>query len=323
MSTRKNLSQKATQKNTTETKTSLKNFQLRAFTITQQNQPVTKLQQSIVQLMQKRLQSEKISAESRTMLLNQDDPDKISDSFPYYEIRDNTILGTIMRISNSEKVQHVPVDLMKKEKFSVSEITSSEIKDNKIYRSHYYFAINDEFLVTNLPLTITISRFQAYINWFLKDVQYEFSPLIDKAPDLKFSDLRKITISDPTNIKKDEVKSKWINLKKLKDTIIKSLLRDTKDLDDIEMGRIISAQLLLKFIKPKDMSEEDYKKAMGIYLKPISDLNNVVFTEKNNRKFSADKLMKTKMISVEKTESGFISEPQLFDEMNIFLASLA
>ena len=121
MSTRKNLSQKATQKNTTEPKTSLKNFQLRAFTITQQNQPVTKLQQSIVQLMQKRLQSEKISADSRTMLLNQDDPDKISDSFPYYEIRDNTILGTIMRISNSEKVQHVPVDLMKKEKFSVSE----------------------------------------------------------------------------------------------------------------------------------------------------------------------------------------------------------
>lgn len=323
MSTRKNSSQKVAQKKTAEQKPSSKNCQLRAFSITRQNQPVTKQQQSIVELMQEKLQSEKRSAENRTMLLNKDDPDKISDSFPYYETRGSIILGSIMRISNSEKVQHIPSELMKKEKFSVSDITSSEIKDNKIYISHYYFAMNDKFLVTNLPLTTTISRFQAYINWFLKDIQYEFAPIIDKAPNLKVSDLRKITISDPMNIKKDEVKTKWIDLKKLKDTIIKSLLKDTKNLDDIEMGRIISAQLLLKFIKPKDMSEEDYKKAMGIYLRPISDLNNVVFTEKNNRKLSADKLVKTKMILVEKTESGFISEQQLFDEMNTFLASLA
>ena len=310
-----------TAKNKTSRKVKTKNIKLRAFSISPQTPKVTSPSPSIVDLAINKLSN--TVAKDRVLILNKDDPNKHSDTLPYFDVRNRTLLGVIMKISQNDNVQVIANTLMNQKKFSVGQLKSNNIDDNKVYLSHYYFAMNDKFLVTNLSMNTTIRGFQAYINWFIKEQLFEFTPMVINAPDLKMEDLRQLTIADPmVNKTNDEVKKKWIDLKGVKDYILKAVLKDVKDLDEVEMGRVISARLLLKFIKPKDMTVEDYKKIMGFYLKPISDLENVVFTNKNKQKFSADKLLRTENVHIDVDENGFISEPQLWDAMTGFLAKL-
>lgn len=303
-----------------------KNIQLRAFAISPQDPKITTQSASIVELLTKKLNE--TTAGERVVLLNKDDPSKISDSLPYFDIRNKDknriVLGVIMKISMSENVQFVANNLLKQQKFSVAQMKANHTNGNQVYLSHYYFALNNKFLVTNLPMNTTIRGFQAFMNTIIKDHLFEFTPLVETAPEFRIADLKQLSITDPSIHKTTEnstkgIKRKWVILK---NSLLKMILKDIKGLDEVEAARVISAKLLLKFIKPKDMSDDDYKKIMGFCLKPISDLENVVFTNKKKQSFSADKLLKTEVVPIDRNEDGFISEPQLWDSMTSFIAKL-
>ena len=85
-------------------------------------------------------------------------------------------------------------------------------------------------------------------------------------------------------------------------------------------NKILSAQLLVKFTKPRKMEEEDYEKLLGAYMKPISDADGVTFKLKNGKKITGSNILRTKNVEIEMIDDVRISEPALIQEMEEFLS---
>lgn len=70
------------------------------------------------------------------------------------------------------------------------------------------------------------------------------------------------------------------------------------------------------------MSKQDYQNALGAYLKPISDTENVTFYTKSGQSVQGNDILNIKEVKVEKLESNNISESQLMQEMESFMREL-
>lgn len=113
-------------------------------------------------------------------------------------------------------------------------------------------------------------------------------------------------------------------MKKIKNVardILKDLIQENKDLKQILDDEIVSAELVLKISKRKNKAKEQ-EKALSAFLKPISDTDGIELTTKNG-KVTAANILKTKLVSIDLTESKHISEKQLFQEMEKFLNELS
>ncbi|HDG8096793.1 TPA: hypothetical protein PCO36_005478 [Klebsiella oxytoca] len=156
----------------------------------------------------------------------------------------------------------------------------------------------------------------------------------------KLSDLKAIIVRDPEPLSGQEVSvvqdsnatsvpattegKKSIKLTQKVLDIIRSSMSDTEQLNDIALSQMISAELLIKFKKPRKMTEDEYKKALGAYLKPVSDLDNISFKRKDNKtEVKGRDLLLTKRVSIETTQSGKLVEHQLLQEMSKFLVELS
>ncbi|QJT83706.1 hypothetical protein C0557_10095 [Kosakonia sp. MUSA4] len=157
----------------------------------------------------------------------------------------------------------------------------------------------------------------------------------------KLSDLKAIIVKDPEPLKQAEASEsnsspnkanlpamtegqKSIKLTQKVLDIIKSSMSDTEQLNDIALSQMISAELLIKFKKPRKMTEEEYQRALGAYLKPVSDLENVSFKRKDNKtEIKGKDLLRTKSVNIETTQSGKLVEHQLLQEMSKFLVELS
>ncbi|EIY1349421.1 hypothetical protein MMF30_003982 [Enterobacter hormaechei] len=156
----------------------------------------------------------------------------------------------------------------------------------------------------------------------------------------RLSDLKAIIVKDPepisaptstaltvspgnsTSVTSTE-SQKSIKLSQKVFDILKRSMSDTAQLDELALSQMISAELLIKFKKPRKMSEEEYKRALGAYLKPVSDLDNVSFKRKDNKtEVKGKDLLLTKAVSVETTQTGKLVEQQLLQEMSKFLVEL-
>lgn len=218
---------------------------------------------------------------------------------------------------------------MKKECFSVNEIRKKSNNAAAIYRNHYYICINNTHLITNLPLTTTIKRVENYLNWLLETHIYEITPVVIPAPDLKFSDVKTVKFTNPADSKystcqdSEKTQSKIISMtKEYVDRICKQLFSDSSSLEDIDLNQVISAELILKLIKPRKMSDEEFQKKFGAIMKPISDNDHITFRDKKGNKITGEDILKTKKVTIDKTEQGWLSEPQLHIEMARFLDEL-
>ncbi|MCM7400654.1 hypothetical protein M8R60_02900 [Enterobacter hormaechei] len=281
-------------------------------------------------------------AKDRCMLLNPDDKNQERDVISYFKesLQSGSIFCTMLRITSDKDVQHITDTLFEKEVFSLDDIETSRIDASAICKSHYYFSMNDNFLVTNLPLNKTIIRLQTYLSWFLNNDLLEFTPLISAKDQTRLSDLKAIIVKDPepisaptstaltaspgnsTSVTSTE-SQKSIKLSQKVFDILKRSMSDTAQLDELALSQMISAELLIKFKKPRKMSEEEYKKALGAYLKPVSDLDNVSFKRKDNKtEVKGKDLLLTKAVSVETTQTGKLVEQQLLQEMSKFLVEL-
>ena len=245
----------------------------------------------------------------------------------------------MLRISTEKDVQHITETLFEKDTFTMDDIETAHIDTSAICKNHYYFAMTDDFVVTNLALNKTIMRLQTYLSWFTRNHLFELTPIVSPKGKTKLSDLKSIIVKDPeplsSNLLTDTTTDphsnqlatteghKTIKLSQKVIEIIRSTMSETKSLDDITLSQMISAELLIKFKKPRKMSDEDYKKALGAYLKPVSDLDNVTFKRSDNKSEVKGKdLLLTKAVKVETTQSGKIVEQQLLLEMSKFLIEL-
>lgn len=267
--------------------------------------------------------------EDRVMVLNQEDETTESDLLSFFLNHKTNTFATMMRIAPGADDAHIDEELMKKKSFSVNEIRKKSNKAAAIYRNHYYICINNEHLVTNLPLTTTIKRVENYLNWLLATHIYEFTPMVVPAPDLKFSDVKTVKFTNPANSNapacqdSEKTQSKIITVTKAYvNKICEQLFADSASLEDIDLNQVVSAELILKLVKPREMSDEDFQKKFGAIMKPVSDNDHIVFRDKKGNKITGEDILKTKKVIIDKTEQGLLSEPQLHIEMARFLDEL-
>lgn len=269
------------------------------------------------------------AATERRMLLNADDPqqeeDLISDFTPSNQSCAPAVFCTMLRLAIGKNIQHVDNLLFSRPNFTISDLNSSEIEADAIYKNHYYFSVCGRFLVTTLPGNTTIVRLQTYLNWLLDDL-YEINPLIDKANIATLAQVKNITVRDPATPQRsffeNNEKSSFNIVQKALECL-REALTDTQSVSDHQLEQMISAKLVIEFKKP-DKNDLGYvKRAFGALLKPISDLDNFEFHTRGNKKIiKGGSLYRTKEVNIETTESGMISEAQLAQEMSRFIKEL-
>jgi hypothetical protein len=274
-------------------------------------------------LLNERLQS--TIANDRRMLLNEKVKDE--DLICNYLIKPEYYTwGSSLRITPSEEVLNIPDNLFKEQKIELQELDSLKDQGTIIYKSHFYFLMTNEFLIVTLPGNVTISRFKTYINWFLEDLRktelFEFTPDIKESPIYQLRNLKKISVSDPIIQRNNEENSIESKRKSLSLGVLKGLFSDISSYDETSLSEIVSAELLLKFKKPNQMTKQDYQSALGAYLKPISDTDNITFHPKSGQSVKGTEILNIKEVFIEKLESNNISENQLMQQMELFMREL-
>ncbi|WP_432786933.1 hypothetical protein AAEX37_00997 [Oligella sp. MSHR50489EDL] len=303
-----------------------KEVKLRAFEIS--NPLIISASKDILKPLKEKLDTTDTTQE-RCMILSHEDSNKEQDLISYYESfgQNSSLYCTLLRIAPGSNVTHVTKVLLGKKQFSIEELENQEIDTAAIYKYHFDFSIKGNFLVTNLRGNITIKRLQTYLAWFLNDENLEITPVIEPPSEIKLSDLSVASFSEPRteNAQQNTSSSttKASKIMSLAKSTIKDLLKDSDSLKDIELDEIIEAELLIKFRKPRTMDDEVYQKKLGSILKPVADLENVMFrTNDRKRLVSGKELLLVKTVSVETTESGHLVEQDLLQEMSKFLDEL-
>lgn len=341
---------KKTQKEvSTEKKIEVAQVILRAFKINNPN--ATTATSQVREKLEAFLESEH-SAEQRCLVLNPDDTNKEQDLISDYSSKgkDQSLFCTLLRMKLGNGVQHITSELLNEHKFSINDLKQRTIATAGIYQRHYYFSILGDYLVTAcMPLNQTIKQLQTYLAWLLNNEILEITPMISPPKECKLSDLVSATFADPEfndispfqseqnthgqqatknhliqHVENTEIKRSWLNVAVIKELLPK-LLREKSDFKDVEdLAKIISAELVVKFKKPRRMVQEDYEKILGATLKPVGDIENVKFKTKDKKNIVKGKdLLKTKTVEIEKTESGYLVEEQLIQAMAHYLQEIS
>lgn len=305
-----------------------KSIKLRAFKIENNNPKYERC--PILDMLSSKLENS-VKAEDRRIQLNQDDPNEESDLISDFDIsrKDLYIFGTIIRVTASKGTPNLPDDLFNQKKIPFTKLSSLELKEKFIYRSHFYFATDGKHLIVTLPSNRTITAFQAYINEYLKterkDFLFEFTPLIVNSPETRVSNIKsikfkdsqvKIKTHDPAGTSNNTIKTR---LMRIKEDFLKVILKDAPDFEKIMQEGIVSAELLIKFAAKKS---EDSQKYLGAVLKPIADTDNIEIKTNTGESIKGSTLQKTKDIEISTTESNMISETELSQAMETFLNEL-
>ena len=310
-------------------------MKLRAFTI--DNPDFNQRSTDILSALRNKLLTSE-NANSRKMVLNEQDENREADLISNYNhdsADQEPLFCTMLRIAPGNNVQHVSEVLMGKNLFSLDELDEDELnRAAAIYKSHYYFALTDQFLVTNLPGNQTIRQLQTYLNWLLGTL-YELTPMIDTVQVDSLRDIKNITFQDsaisPWTTKETDTGSsigeKRINIGHIAADYLRSILAsqtDVKYLDEIELEQMISAKLIIQFKRQRKNSSEEIQKAYGALLKPIADLDDIAITDKNGKVLMNGKsIQKNKTVKIDRTTTGKPNEQTISQEMRTFLLELA
>ena len=304
-----------------------KNIKLRAFTI-ENNNPANKVSPLLKLLGEKLALSENVN--ERRIPVNKDDPEEdcISD---YDDARKDFFLAwTMIRIAVADSTRQIKENDLQKKKVPFAILDAAGDNKSYICKSHYYYAINSSFMVTNMPTNRTIASCQTYINEYLKNERgkelFEFTPVISDTPETKVRDIKCIRFKNakinPENDnavpKKDDYEKRFIDIAKDK---LFGLFDVVPNFDEILDEGLVSVELVVKFAKGKKDAEE-YNRLLGATMKPIADVDNVEVEKKNGEKITGENILRTKNVDIELTENNNINEKQLFQEMERFLNEL-
>lgn len=283
--------------------------------------------------------NEEFSVSTRKMYLNQDDPKKENDSLSYYEFFNNKthLVATLLRSSEESTQPTIDKSLFEKPKFNILDLKKSSVDSGIIYKDHFYIALSENYLVTNLKLPVSQKRIQTYINYLTNTSCCNLTPVLEKRKSIGFEKIKTITLNDcPLNITNQSLNNKDVENKEFKKSLflkpteiiqfIKERIiynKDVKMLSDEDIAEMVSVQLILGFHKPKDLSKEEHMERMAeLTLKYVDDPSDVIVKGEKNKNLNGKELLKTKTVEIEKTDQGDIIEQDLYQEMVTFLIEL-
>ena len=265
------------------------------------------------------------SAKDRMMPLNKQESSE-SDLISDFSIggKNRFIMGTMLRIVQSSEAPIITDDMLKQESFKVSSINSEATEREKTCLDFFYFCMSDEHIVVTLKSNKSINRLETYVNWILDTSEsgehVSFNPEID-VDSLSAADIKKITVGSSFDfsvkdgspgVKGEVVKTKLLDVTS---EVFNTIFLETASLDDLMNANICSANLIIKFTKPRGMDEDEYKrKTAGAILKPLENPNNITFQGKEKR-IKGSSVLKTEEVEVECLENGAVSEQEVYQKM--------
>lgn len=280
---------------------------------------VTEPESNIYSNLMNKLNGSKIDSRIIKVHPNKDDSDE--DVLSYFvPLRGNYLFGMIMRISTKKAVKAVPVDFTNLDNLKFSDLQEIDDDNHEKYcTSHYYFMLKGNYLVTNLPKTMTIIRFQDFINALLdQEENYSYVPMLNTG-EIAMNEVAKIVVKDSSS-KQDEGETGKTAIKFLhaaRNYILKKVAPQMPSLKTLDKKNIFSAELTIKASRPRRMELEDYNQQLSAILQPIADASNVhIYTKKGI--ISGDKLNLTQNVELD-TNDGNGFETSL---MNIMKGAL-
>ena len=308
--------------------TSSKQITLRAFKIDNPN--LTEVNSGILDKLQQVLTPNSTAADRR-MPLNRNEPDR--DLLSDFEWASNKkyLFGMILRIIPAENGGVLDEAVFNQHTITLSQINAGNPGQSQ-YKDHFYFAINNDYLVANIPGNLNVDRFQTFINWLLQNIRgerlYQFTELT-KVPDgVKLSDIKEIQFvgggtTVATNITDNPPITIKAQLGQISDSILKALVGDTVSLNEIRNNRLIEANLFLRIkSKPKDMAENEFKRVMGAIATNVTNDSGIVVKTKDGNKYTGEAVKVKKRITVDCIAPNQIVEEQLKQEMELFLSEI-
>ena len=303
-------------------------LRLRAFRI--ENPCFTESHSGILGLLQQVLTEESTAAQRR-MTLNAESPDReLLANFTW--AKNNVYLfGLMLRV--------IPADtggVMDERLFSQRIITMADINEGNSsqsqYKDHFYFAINNNFLVTNLAGNINIDRLQTYINWLLEGARgerlFRFTELAKLPDGVPLSDIKDIQLVGGGMASAAPAERKQTTLVAKLGSITNDLLgqvfgSDTDSLEKIRASQLVEAKLVLKIKRRnRGLSVEEYKRVMSAVATNVTNDSGIVVRTKTGNKFTGESVKVKKAVSIQCIGPNRLVEEQLKQQMEQFLGEL-
>lgn len=264
------------------------------------------------------------------MPLNVDEPDReLLANYSWSGSR-SYLFGMMLRVIPAENGGMISEELFEQPMITMAQVASSSSSESQ-YKDHFYFALDNNYLVTTLSGNINISRLQTYLNWLLESVRgarlFEFTEMT-KVPDgVPLSQLKEIQFiggGSVTTTRPTEGEQNFsLSLKDLSSSVLRSVVCDTTSLDTILEKRLIEARLLLKVKgKPRDMAEDEFHQVMGAIVTNVTNDEGLILCTKDGNKYTGAEIKVKKPVSVERIEANRIVEEQLKQEMERFLGEI-
>lgn len=264
------------------------------------------------------------------MPLNVDEPDRELLANYSWSGSKSYLFGMMLRVIPAENGGMISEELFEQPMITMAQVASSSSSESQ-YKDHFYFALDNNYLVTTLSGNINISRLQTYLNWLLESVRgarlFEFTEMT-KVPDgVPLSQLKEIQFiggGSVTTTRPTEGEQNFsLSLKNLSSSVLRSVVCDTTSLDTILENRLIEARLLLKVKgKPRDMAEDEFHRVMGAIVTNVTNDEGLILRTKDGNKYTGAEIKVKKTVSVECIEANRIVEEQLKQEMERFLGEI-
>lgn len=301
-----------------------KKILLQAYNI--ENNDINSNESNLFQVLIKKLSGDSLASERRLPLnTTSNQEDLLSD----YSLYQDGIFGVMLRIAPSDTLATIPDYYFQGKTFKLEPVSSEKESSLSVLNTSYFF-VGKKYIISTLPPS-QIRRLQIYFNFLLsfdgKESNYIFTPTISIPEGIKLSEMKEFILGDQCAIPAKQGKSEPpqdTNYKVLDvaSEVLKQLVEVVPNLNDLKKNNILNARLLISFSKPRKMTEEDYKKALSSFIKPIADIDDVKIKLKNKKTYKGKEVLRTKEIKIEQIDSVRINERELELEMKDFLKEL-
>lgn len=305
-----------------------KKFALRAFKIANPN--LTEPNSGLMNLLGHVLNPESTAAERR-MPLNVDEPDRELLANYIWSANNSFLFGMMLRVIPADNGGVIDEELFNQHTITMAQVTSGN-REQSQYKDHFYFALNDDYLVTTLPGNVNINRLQTYINWLLENVRgdrlFEFAELTRLPEGIQLSQIRDIQFRGGgytvnAHSADSNGHSLSVRLSDITRDFLTSVISDANRLNEIRDNQLIDACLYLKLkSKPRDMRQEEFQRVMSAIATNITSDSGIVLRTKDGNRFTGAAIKIKKTVSVECLEANRIVEEQLKQEMERFLGEI-
>jgi hypothetical protein len=239
------------------------------------------------------------------------------------------MFGMMLRIIPADNGGVLDESLFNRPTITMADVNAGNAEQSQ-YKGHFYFAINNYYVVTSLSGNLNIDRLQTYINWLLREVRgerlflfTELTKMPEGVPYNQISDIQFVgggnTISSvPTQNESSTISTSLGNI--TNEVLEKLFGQDTENLDKIRSNQLVEARLFIKLKrKPREMAQDEFQRVMGAIATNITNDSGIVVRTKDGNKYTGAEIKIKKPVSIECIESNRIVEEQLKQEMELFL----